>query len=127
MSEYCFLRHVSSIKKDKVIRNENVTVPILDFNENSDEECAEQDVVTTNAKDDQSKPNTNERNFDSEKVLKNSITVACPRMNESAYRGTINYTEAKEKIFQKGHGLTPCLLSALRMLFKNHPINIYKL
>ena len=75
MSEYCFLRHVSSIKKDKVIRNENVTVPILDFNENSDEECAEQDVVTTNAKDDQSKPNTNERNFDSEKVLKNSITV----------------------------------------------------
>ena len=62
-----------------------------------------------------------------ESVLKNSITVECPRMNESTYRGTINYTGAKKKIFCNGLGLSLELLSAVRMTFKTHPIIQFKL
>ena len=36
------------------------------------------------------------------------------RMNESTFRGTINYTEAKE-IFNKGLGLATTLLSSVKM------------
>ena len=32
-------------------------------------------------------------------TLKSTITVECARMNKSKFHGTINYTEAKEKIF----------------------------
>ena len=60
------------------------------------------------------------------KFLKSSIIVECPKMNESNYRGTIYYTEAKEKIFCNGLGLSPDLLSAVRMTFKNHLVIQFK-
>ena len=47
------------------------------------------------------------------KTLISSITIECPRMNESTFRGTINYSEAKEKIFIKALGLSPDLLTAV--------------
>ena len=34
------------------------------------------------------------------KKLKSIIIVECPRINESTFRGTINYKEAKENIFK---------------------------
>ena len=48
-------------------------------------------------------------------------------MNESTFRGTINYTEAKEKIFMKSLNLSPNLLSTVKMTFKNFPTIHFKL
>ena len=60
-------------------------------------------------------------------LLKSTISVECPRMNESTFRGTINYTEAKEIFFVTGLGLSANLLSSVRMTFKNYPTVHFKL
>ena len=48
-------------------------------------------------------------------------------MNESTFRGTINYTEAKDKIFNKRLGLPTTLLSTVRMTFNKYPSVHFKL
>ena len=57
-----------------------------------------------------------------ESMLKSTISVECYKMNESTFRGTINYTEAKEKIFMKSLNLSPNLLSTVKMTFKNNDV-----
>ena len=59
--------------------------------------------------------------------LREHITVECPIINKSTFRSTINYTEAKEKIFIKGLGLSQSLLSSVKMTFNKHPSVHFKL
>ena len=59
--------------------------------------------------------------------FKSHITVECPRMNESHFIGTLNYSEAKEKIFSVGLGLTPDLLRSVKMTFNKHPVIYFNL
>jgi hypothetical protein len=55
-------------------------------------------------------------------ILRDTISVSCLRLNKSAFRGTINYSKAKNKIFEKG----PNLLCSVKMTFQDYPTVHYK-
>ena len=79
------------IRHDNAAKNlSNYEIPLLDL---SDGEIEDDDITEAQT----TPPFSNQ----SDSTLKSSITVECPRMNKSTYRGTINYTEAKDKIHCK--------------------------
>ena len=66
-------------------------------------------------------------NEDDQLVLKNIITVECQKLNGKTFNGTVNYSEAKIKIFQDGLGLDPSLLDCVKITFNKCPVINYKL
>ena len=76
--------------------------PSMDCKQNLEDE---QDVQMSVSDDDEinsedQHPNASlNTNSSTNPTLKSTITVECARMNKSKFHGTINYTEAKEKIF----------------------------
>ena len=55
------------------------------------------------------------------------ITVECHKLNGQQFYGTINYSEAKIKIFQDGLGLDTGLLKGVKITFNKCPIITFKL
>ena len=51
--------------------------------------------------------------------MRDVLTVECYKINESDFKGTINYSEAKEKIFMEELGLPVQLLHSLKMSYTN--------
>ena len=68
-----------------------------------------------------------ESSEDDQLVLKNIITVECQKLNGKTFHGTVNYSEAKIKIFQDGLGLDPSLLDCVKITFNKCPVINYKL
>ena len=60
-----------------------------------------------------------------EEVMKDIITVECRKLNGKLFNGTVNYSEAKTKIFKDGLGLDPNLLGTVRINFNKFPIITY--
>ena len=60
-------------------------------------------------------------------LLKNTITFECQKLNGETFHGTVNYSEAKIKIFQDGLGLDPSLLDCVKITFNQCPLVTYKL
>ena len=52
-------------------------------------------------------------------IMKNIITVECQKLNGKTFHGTVNYSEAKNKIFQDGLGLDPGLLDCVKITYNN--------
>ena len=82
---------------------------------NEDEEVMEED---SNEED----SNGCERN-----LMRDVITVECRKLNGKAFIGTVNYSEAKTKIFHEGMGLDPSLLDSVKKKFNKCPVVHYKL
>ena len=59
--------------------------------------------------------------------MKDIITVECNKLNGKLFNGTVNFSEAKTKIFQDGLGLDSNLLSTLQIKFNKCPIITFKL
>ena len=47
--------------------------------------------------------------------MRDIIIVECQKLNGDDFKGTVNYSEAKAKIFQAGLGLNPSLLDTVKM------------
>ena len=62
-----------------------------------------------------------------EESMKDIITVKCHKLNGTLFNGTVNYSEAKTKIFQDGLGLDPSLLSTVQINFHKCPMITFKL
>ena len=60
---------------------------------------------------DDSEPSTNQE------MMTNTITVECQKLNGKPFIGTVNYSEAKIKIFQDGLGLDANLLGTVKIGF----------
>ena len=52
-------------------------------------------------------------------LMRNVITVECQKLNGKSFIGTVNYSEAKIKIFQDGMGLDVGLLETVKIHFNN--------
>ena len=50
--------------------------------------------------------------------MENTITVECQNFNGRLFNGTVNFSEAKVKIFQDGLGLDVGLPEAVKISFK---------
>ena len=48
-------------------------------------------------------------------------------MNVAPFTGTVNYSEAKNKVFINGLGLNPAILSSVKLSFRKFPILTFKL
>ena len=48
-------------------------------------------------------------------VMRDVIIVECSKLNDQAFRGTISYTEARDKIFMEKLGLPADLLHSMKM------------
>ena len=51
-----------------------------------------------------------------------TITVECNKLNGKMFIGTVNYSEAKTKVFQDGLGLDANLLSTVQIKFNKCPV-----
>ena len=58
--------------------------------------------------------------------MKNIIIVECQKLNGILFNGTINFSEAKIKIFKDGLGLDTALLATVRISF-NLSLNSFKI
>ena len=47
--------------------------------------------------------------------MRNVITVECQKLNGKSFIGTVNFSEAKTKIFQDGIGLDAGLLESVKL------------
>ena len=64
---------------------------------------------------------------DGENLMKDFITVECNKLNGKLFNGSVNFSEAKTKIFQDGLGLDANLLSTVQIKFIKYPIITFKL
>ena len=48
-------------------------------------------------------------------------------LNGKIFNGTVNYSEAKIKVFQDGLGLNPGLLGTVKLTFNKCPVITFKL
>ena len=67
-------------------------------------------------------PSENERN-----QMRDTITVECQKLNGRMFNGTVNFSEAKDNIFQVGLGLDTGLLGSVKITFKKCPVISFKL
>ena len=142
------IKHNNSTKSDKTTKLiRRVKIPVLSLPNENDPDW-DSDVLEENhnenpennqasnfgtpmqcgndVNDENEENNENDENA-SINILRDTISVSCLRLNKSAFRGTINYTEAKNKIFEKGLGLQPNLLCSVKMTFKDYPTVHFKL
>ena len=59
--------------------------------------------------------------------MRDIITVECHKLNGGHFIGTVNFSEAKKKIFQDGLGLDADLLERVRINFNKCPVVTFKL
>ena len=59
--------------------------------------------------------------------MKDTITVECYKLNEGSFNGTVNFVEAKIKVFQDGLGLDANLLSTVKINLNKCPKITFKL
>ena len=59
--------------------------------------------------------------------MKDIIIVECQKLNGALFNGTINFSEAKIKIFKDGLGLDTALLAKVKILFNKCPVITFKL
>ena len=59
--------------------------------------------------------------------MRDVITVECQKLKGKQFIGTVNYSEAKIKIFQDGLGLDAGLLGTVRITFNKCPMVTFKL
>ena len=59
--------------------------------------------------------------------MRNVITVECQKLNGKSFFGTVNFSEAKTKIFQDGIGLDAGLLESVKINFNKCPVVNFKL
>ena len=85
-----------------------------DYDEDDEHDESMSGVENENENDESggTNPQTEKMPTTKNQTLKSTITIECSRMNESRFHGTINYTEAKEKIFTKALGLPTEILTA---------------
>ena len=62
-----------------------------------------------------------------EDSMKDTITVKCHKLNGKLFNGTVNFSEAKTKVFQNGLGLDASLLSTVQLNFNKCPVITFKL
>ena len=60
-------------------------------------------------------------------MMKDTITVECQKLNGRIFNGTVNFSEAKSKIFRDGLGLDTGLLGTVKISFNKCPIITFKL
>ena len=60
-------------------------------------------------------------------LVKDVITVECQKLNGKQFNGTVNYSEAKSKIFKDGLGLNTSLLSQVKLSYNKCPVVTFKL
>ena len=63
---------------------------------------------------DDSEPSTNQE------MMTNTITVECQKLNGKPFIGTVNFSEAKNKIFKDGLGLDVGLLDVVKISFSKY-------
>ena len=51
-----------------------------------------------------------------EALMKDTITVECQKLNGKIFTGTVNYSEAKMKVFQEGLDLDANLLGSVKIM-----------
>ena len=112
------IRHDNYRTKTQNNKKDSLPIPVLNQTDVTNESDKIPDV---------SMENIEETSIETNKNLRKAITVECPRLNESAFRSTINYTEAKGNIFQNGLALPTNLLSSVRMTFNKYPAIHFKL
>ena len=66
-------------------------------------------------------------NDNDETMMRDVITVECQEMNGRQFIGTVNFSEAKVKIFQDGLGLDAGLLGTVKITFNKCPVVTFKL
>ena len=71
--------------------------------------------------------NVSTNQIDNDDLMKDTITVECNKLNGKLFNGTVNFSEAKTKIFQDGLGLDANLLSTVQIKFNKCPIITLKL
>ena len=71
--------------------------------------------------------NESSKENDDENLMKDLITVECNKINGKLFNGTVNFSEAKTKIFRDGLGLDANLLSTVQIKFNKYPIITFKL
>ena len=54
--------------------------------------------------------------------MRETITVECQKLNGTEYKGTVNFSEDKIKIFQVGLGLDTGLLGSVKITFNKCPV-----
>ena len=59
--------------------------------------------------------------------MRDTITVECQKLNGRMFIGTVNFSEAKVKIFQVGLGLDTGLLGSVKITFNKCPVISFKL
>ena len=70
---------------------------------------------------------TDEGNENEVNLMRDVITVECQKFNGNQFIGTVNYSEAKIKIFQDGLGLDAGLLGTVKISFNKCPVVTFKL
>ena len=60
-------------------------------------------------------------------MVKNTVTVECQKLNGKPFNGTVNFSEAKTKVFQNGLGLDANQLSTVQINFNKCPMITFKL
>ena len=60
-------------------------------------------------------------------MMRDVITVECQKLNGRQFIGTVNFSEAKVKIFQDGLGLDAGLLGTVKITFNKCPVVTFKL
>ena len=63
--------------------------------------------------------NESTNHIHNEELWKDTITVRCHKLNGKPFNGTVNFSEAKTKVFQNGLGLDANLLSTVHVSY-NH-------
>ena len=58
-------------------------------------------------------------------LMKDIITVECQKLNGKISNGTVNFSEAKIKVFQDGLGLNTGLLGSVKITYNKCPIITY--
>ena len=69
----------------------------------------------------------NEENDNDENMMRDVISVECQKLNGKQFIGTVNFSEAKIKIFQDGLGLDAGLLGTVKISFNKCPTITFKL
>ena len=71
--------------------------------------------------------NVSSRQINNDDLMQDIITVECNKLNGKLFNGTVNFSEAKTKIFQDGLGLDANLLGTVQIKFNKCPVITFKL
>ena len=71
--------------------------------------------------------NVSSRQINNDDLMQDIITVECNKLNGKLFNGTVNFSEAKSKIFQDGLGLDANLLGTVQIKFNKCPVITFKL